>query len=243
MTYTTEAKVEGVTQFAITDSTEPTTTQVAVWIAEVDADIDARGLGSTAIESWQSEDIEKVDVVEKDTVEFIEYVQRYGWSDLKGVFWFPAFSPIISIQNLEKRTSDLDATEAWSALTEGPGSGSDFIIIKRKSKTNQYLGVAVYFYSDDKPNAGPLRIRAKYTYGWNINTNVLSEYATLQVGLKVLDALREANVPYGAGDYGIGDVRVGPEDMQRKRWNMIRRIKEIEDRYFPQQEFGGTAFI
>ena len=37
-TYTTEAKVEGIVQFAITDSTAPTTTQVATWITEIEAD-------------------------------------------------------------------------------------------------------------------------------------------------------------------------------------------------------------
>lgn len=240
--YTDTAKVQGVTQFADGASTNPTTAQITQWITEVEADIAARGLGSAEI-SEQLEDIEKVDIVKKDTIEFIEYVQRYGWADVKGVFWFPAFSPMISITKLEKRTSELDEAAAYTELSEGPGESSDFIIIKRKSKTNQYLGVGVYFYSDDKPDAGPLRIRVTYTWGWNINSSILGEYATLQVALKVLGALREYYVPYGAGDYGFGDVRIGPEDPERKRWNVIRRIREIEDKYFPSKEAGGEAFI
>jgi len=80
-----------------------------------------------------------------------------------------------------------------------------------------------------------------YNHGWDLDTNIIGEWCTLKVALKVLLAELRAETPVGAGDYGIGDTRVGV-DIERRIVTTKERIKEIEERYFPREELGMALF-
>jgi len=159
-----------------------------------------------------------------------------SYVEIASRLFFPPFLPIVSVASLSKRTSALTATEAWSALTEGPGADSSFLIMKKRTKTNQYLGFAIYFHNNT-PSAGYQRIKMTYNYGWNLSTDIIGEWCSLKVALKVLGALVRANTPFGAADYGIADVRVGI-DIERRMVNIKERILEIEEQYFPEKKLG-----
>jgi len=55
-----------------------------------------------------------------------------------------------------------------------------------------------------------------------------------------LDAVMHATSPIGAGDYGVQDVRIGI-DPARRRVDVLARIKEIEELYFPGKKLGITV--
>jgi len=74
MAYTTAAKIEGITQFATSASTNPTTTEVAVWITEVEADADARALASYTLTDYKLDVPAKLTFPPKNTIAWLEAV-------------------------------------------------------------------------------------------------------------------------------------------------------------------------
>jgi len=144
--------------------------------------------------------------------------------------------PIVSVASLSRRTSGLGSTDAWESLTEGTTASTHYVILKKRSKTNQYLGFGLYFHHKT-PYSGPQRVKVTYNYGWNLSTSILKEWCASKVSLKVLDAVMHDTSPIGAGDYGVDTVRVGI-DPARRRVELIARIKEIEDQYFPEKKLG-----
>jgi len=236
-TYTNEADIEGITQFDINASTNPNSTEVAAWITQVEADVDARCLGN-----YTSTD-ELVDVAPvltypaRNTVAWLRAIAAGGYEDIvsSNIIPLPRI-PIISVGTLSRRTSSLGETDVWEALTEGSGSGKSFIIIKSRTKTNQYLGFGLYFH-DNRPYDGFQRLKVTYNYGWSLSTSIIGEWCSLKVSLKTLDAIINATTPAGAGDYGVMDVRIGIDPV-RRRVDAKERISEIERQYFPEKKYG-----
>jgi len=235
-TYTDETKVEGVTQFTITESTEPTTAQVAQWITEVEADVDARALSSYTLTDQKIDIPAKISYPESGTIAWLEMIAGKNYMEIANRMFFPPFLPIVSVASLSKRASALTAAESWTSLTEGPGADSDFLIMKKRTKTNQYLGFAIYFYAN-APTAGYQRVKMTYNYGWNLSTDIIGEWCTLKVALKVLGALLRSTTPFGSADYGIGDLRVGI-DLERRIVTLKERVLELEYQYFPEKKLG-----
>ena len=236
-TYTNESDIEGIVQLAITESTAPTTTQVASWITQVEADVDARCLGTYLVTDELVDVAPVLSYPARNTIAWLRAIASGGYEDIvaSNIIALPR-TPIISITTLNRRTSSLGSTDVWEALTEGSGSGKSFIIIKSRSKTNQYLGFGLYFH-DNRPYDGFQRIKVTYNYGWNLSTSIIGEWVTLKVSLKVLDAIINATTPIGAGDYGIMDVRIGI-DPARRRIDVKERLNEIERIYFPEKKYG-----
>uniref|UniRef100_A0A6M3KIP6 Uncharacterized protein n=1 Tax=viral metagenome TaxID=1070528 RepID=A0A6M3KIP6_9ZZZZ len=243
MTYTTEAKVEAVTQIDIDATTYPTTAQVAVWITEIEAEIAERALGShTATDQY-------VDVPSAE-----ESAQYWGFK------WTPATdslqftyggagvivplanikSPFISVTSLAKNDQALNDTPSWSTLTEGPADGSSFILLKSGLKD---LGYALYFY-DNNPSAGPKRLKLTYTYGFNISSEILGEYCTLQVAVKVLQAKMGTSSASGLTEFEGQDFgRYLPTQYEKRIKSFQIRIKEIETKYFPRKHSLSSVII
>jgi len=235
--YCNETDIEAITQFTISDSTKPTSTQVTAWITEIEADADARALGSYTLTDQYIDVPPELGVPSKDTIAWFRSLAsgRHPPIAIKNIV-VPPYTPIVSIASLSRRTSALGSTDAWEALTEGRESGNSFIILKRRTKTNQYLGFGLYFHQNN-PSHGPERIKMTYNYGWNLSTTIIGEWCALKVSLKVLDAIMHDTTPIGAGDYGVQDVRIGI-DPARRRKDAVERIKELEDKYFPKKKLG-----
>jgi hypothetical protein len=236
-TYCDETDIEAITQFDVTASTDPSTTEVAAWIAQVEADVDARCLGTYTITDELVDVMPLLGYPAKGTVAWLESIARksYDLVETNNIIPLPRI-PIISVDSLSRRTSSLGSTDVWESLDEGTSSGDSFIIIKSRTKTNQYLGFGLYFH-DNRPYDGFQRLKVTYDYGWSLNTSIIGEWASLKVSLKVLDAIINDSTPVGAGDYGVLDVRIGL-DPARRRVDIKERLKEIETNYFPEKKLG-----
>jgi len=235
-TYVTEAKIEGLIQFDIDATTSPSTTEVATWITEIEADADARNLGSYTATDQTVDVPARLDWPAKNTIAWLYAITGKRFAEISNRVVIPPYLPIISITSLSRNTADYTAEPDWEALTEGPGSGDSYIILKRNTKTDQYLGFALYFYQNT-PYTGYQKVKMTYSYGWNLSTDIIGEWCTLKVALKVLDAVMHGTTPIGAGDYGMLDIRVGI-DPARRRVDLLARIEEIERLYFPGDSLG-----
>jgi len=233
--YTTEVRVEGITQFDITASTNPSTSEVLDWIEEVEADADQRMLGSYT-QTDLAFDVPPTSTIPRSFQKagWLEWVRLYGYDYAEGLVVIPPFVPIVSVSSLSRRTSGLTETAAWEALTEGPAADSSWVQIKKKGRNKQYYGIAIFFY-DNIPVAGIGRVKMTYNYGWNLPTAVIREWCGLKVALKVFEALLAANVPYGVQDYGVMDIRVSAAELKRKWATALDRIVEIEAKHFPTE--------
>jgi hypothetical protein len=150
----------------------------------------------------------------------------------------PPYTPIISVSSgfTYLNNSSLDGTEDWELQVEGPGSSTDYIVVKRLNKrTGKYLGYAIYFYGD-LPIAGQSRIKANITYGENVNSKILQEFATLQVAKRVINARLYSGQPSNVATYIAGSnlqAYVNTQYEAQLRY-IDARLKEISDKYFPQ---------
>ena len=171
-TYTNETDIESLTQFSIEAATHPNTAEVAIWITEIEADADARALGSTLVTDQLVDVRPGLGYLPKDSIGWIKAIAsgQYDNLDVRNVISLP-FMPIVSIISLSRRTSPLGSTDVWEVVTEGSGSGKSYIILKRRTKTNQYLGFALYFHNN-MPYSGVQRVKATYAYGWNPRSTV-----------------------------------------------------------------------
>ena len=237
--YTSEEKIEAITSFSITASTVPTTTQVAAWITEIEADADARGLATYTLTDQYVDVPKQVGYPTKETIAWLEAIAGGGYDTVEAnnIITLP-FLPIVSVTSLYRRTSNLGAADAWEQLTEGRESTNSFIILKKRTKSNQYLGFALYFHNNT-PYDGVQSIKITYVYGWNLSTDIIGEWCTLKVALKVLDAVMNDTTPVGATAYSDMNmnVTINPE---QKRKDIKERIKEIETNYFPSKKLGIT---
>ena len=76
-----------------------------------------------------------------------------------------------------------------------------------------------------------------YTYGYNISTDILSEYATKLVCIRILEALLNSNSPTGLRVYDGGDLGNFVNTNYKSLLDEYRADREaIERKHFPQQK-------
>jgi len=233
--YTSETKIEGYLQIAINDSTDPTTTELLDWIEEIETDADQRMLGSYTLTDFEF-DVPATSTIPRNFQKagWLEWVRLYGYDFAEGLVVIPPYLPIVSVSSLSRRTSSLTEAKAWEALTEGPAANSSWVQLKKKTRSKQFYGFAIFFY-DNIPIAGIGRLKMTYNYGWNLPTAVIREWCTLKVVIKTLEVLLATHVPFGTQDYGVMDIRVTAAELKRKWATALDRIAEIEAKHFPTE--------
>lgn len=202
--YTDLEEVMALTQVTIDESSVPTAAQTLRWIRNAESRLIDRALGShTATDQY-------IDVPAGSSV-----LRRYQWVyyvkddrlvtsinrgtvvPLQGLK-----SPIISISACAKNDEDPTNAASWDTLTEGPGADSDFILLQSGLRD---VGYALWFY-DNEPMVGPKRLKMTYQYGRNVNSNILTEWATYATGVTVLQARKNSNQVSGMASYDGGDL-------------------------------------
>ena len=243
--YISEARIEALTQVTIESSnTVPTSAQLLVWIEDVESRIVDRALGShTATDQY-------VDVSSGSVTS-----GRYQWTyyvgqdrlkvDLPSGILVPLQgmkSPMIGVTSLEKNDSAFTAAPSWTELTEWDGStgSTDFLLMQSGLKD---LGYALWFY-DNEPLTGPKRLKMTYTYGYNIDADVLADYCTNAVAIQVYRALKNSNAATGMRGYDGGDLgdyipRNYDELIQIARVEMMK----IEIDHFPNRVDQGFEVV
>ena len=231
--YTSEAKIEALLQLSISDTSVPNSSQVLQWIKEVESRIDELGLGSYSATEYL------------DVPEIIAEYPPYTWEYRvkSGRFKFTIETgrivplaqlkhPIISVTAVYKNDNDPDEAPNWQQLTEGPGENSHYILLTSGKRGFDY---ALWFYKDP-PLIGPKRIKIEYTWGWNVDEDILSDYCTMAVAIKVLLARMGTNQPSGIAYMEGEELGVFQTTNYRERIEILRaEMREIEEKYFPSK--------
>jgi hypothetical protein len=185
--YTTETLVEGELLYSITESSNPTSSQVANFIEEVEAEIDE--LTETSFTEVTITD-EIIPFTERNA---FMYSNLAGFGGIRTDYIFPDKQaifltasnvkrrPITSITSLYRNLSGstLDA-DSWEQLTEQTGSGGDFILDKQ-------TGLIVFI--NNKPPFGHHRaIKCTFKYGYSSIPSIVKTLATKMVAKRVLIA-------------------------------------------------------
>ncbi|MHA1742537.1 MAG: hypothetical protein ACTSVD_10665 [Candidatus Thorarchaeota archaeon] len=231
-TYTSISKIEDLLQITIDEASIPDENAVSQWITEFEARIEELALGSHTVTDQYIDVplIEKIDKPYKWT--FSNENAKLRFDLTKGVIvpLGDVKSPIISITALYKNDEDPDDPPNWEQLTEGPGDGSHFMLLKSGRKE---WGYALWFY-DEEPEEGPKRLKLDYTYGFNIDSNILSDYCTMGVAIKVLLARMGTNEADGLAYLEGGDLGSYMNTNYRERIAILKQeMREIEEKYFP----------
>ena len=188
-------------------------------------------------------DVEPVEGLNEQTIEWFEYITEHGYSPSVGTVVIPKQVPIISIDTSGCHTRDtaLGVNPTWSVVQEG--WDKEFIQLRKITKTGAELGFALYFFSS-APTAGLDMIRLKYHYGYNIPTNILREYATLKTSEKLIFAKISSSTPGGLSQFQTAfGPRFAQIDFDKKILEIDARCKEIEDDFFPIKRNVAMGFI
>lgn len=253
--YTSEVLVEQLTQMNITTSSDPNSDEVLDWIEEVEKEIDAKKLGwgdgRTAGQGYLASNvyldvpshIPKIRPIrewELITKNIDPYFLAKGFLiTIEQTHLYPII-PDQSVTLARNKASELDDAPEWETLARGYYSGwteaadTDYLIITSKGRAGQEHGTAFFIYSDKKPNAGLAQLKATFSYGWNLPKHILQRYATLRVGIKVLEAAVEAGEPTRIASFTGGDFQTFVNtqlDATLTRWR--DEAKRIERKYFP----------
>jgi len=231
--YTSESKIEGLTQVVIADNnTTPSSAEVLVWIEQIESEIVERILGShTATDQY----------VDVPTTAVLSNPAQWAFNTKTGTLSFNmpsgsiipltnVKSPVIAVTSLATNDQDPSQTASWTTRTEGPGSGSSWMLLKGGDKDAAY---AIWFY-DNIPYAGPNRIKMTYTYGYNIDSDIISRYCTYAVGQMVLEARMNTNDVDGMATYDGGEMGTY---VARHYETLIKRYQDQMDR-IEEKHFG-----
>lgn len=244
--YTSEALVERETQMTITDTSDPSSSEVLDIIEEVENEIDKQKLGwddgASEGEGYTVSDL-YIDNPEKPAWEDLPTTQqqRQEWEALEPVYLPPGY-PVIEgkVTSLARRTSDsLEDLPVWETLTEGYYSGwteaadTSFKTIFQYGPDGQKWGIGFFFY-DNAPDYGKARIKVSFSYSYQIPGKVLQEYATLKVAIRVIELALTAGEPTRVATFTKGDfesfINVAISGMIDE-WK--KRVSEIEEKHFP----------
>lgn len=234
--YTSEQDIESLLQISISSSTKPNDTDVEKWIEEIERGMDTTIYGSYATGTHPNGmkcDVLPIDSIPEGTINWLEYITTYGYTPSSGIIVMPPITPIITITAVYRNLAGLDADTDWELLTQGPGSGSSFIPLKKVGKQNAEQIWGLFFYQN-LPSEGPQRVEIIGTYGYNIDAKILREYATLKVADKVLFSKIRTSDPGGLTMFTGGNLtRHVQVEWSTMRSVLKERAKEIEKLYFP----------
>lgn len=233
--YCTVEDVSRFLQIDISTGTKPSDQDVLKFIEEVEAKMDDGNLGIMSTDVLTKFDVLPQNTYGQNTVS----TQDTGIPEAdEGVVVVPPFTPIITIFSgtLSRNTASLDDTESWEVLKEGPGDNTDFIVLKQKTRNNRYYGYALFFYGD-APYAGKESLRATWSYGYNINSPILREYAMLKVAEKVILGRLMSGQPMNVATYTAGaDLNTYVNVQFEAQLAYIKdRCAEIEKNHWPRK--------
>ena len=160
----------------------------------------------------------------------------------QGRLVIPPYHPIISVTSgsFFRDTASLSQAENWSLLNckdNVPAvTDTDFMILKKENhKTGNFDGIAFYFYNN-LPAAGYRKLSGGWVYGYNVNTKILREYATLKVCEKVILARLFSGQPMNIASFTGGDMNSWMNTQFEVQLAYIqRRCDEIKKRHFPEE--------
>ena len=239
--YTTLDDIMGETQTSIDGNSRPNLRIVNKWIERVSGQIDDQLLGTYSETKYID-----VNSVAKETSEPVTYnytndALKFGMGE-DGVYVSTQVmkQPVSSITTLSKNDASLTSAPSWEELTKWTGAvASDWGEILSQ---NHVAGIYIF---DDEPLAGYNRLKVVYAYGHNVSSDVLNEYCTLAISIKVLSAKTLAGRPGNMRQVAGVDL-VDFIDFTNSLIGYWKgRMRTIENDYFPvaKKRRTGVAII
>jgi hypothetical protein len=170
---------------SISTSSTPTTATVQSWIADASDEVEqltGRIWGISAVTS--------------DSYEYVDY-DGSGRIRLKNY-------PVVSIESLEYEANGLGATSAaWSSMTEGRISSTDYIIFKDE-------GIVMLHPSATGKQIpyGHQNVRVTYTYGHTTTPRNIRRLTTLLVAKRYILTVANKSASVEGGSVSVGSIRV-----------------------------------
>lgn len=230
--------VERMLQLNFTDATKPNISEVEEFIKQAEAEIEFRKLGTHSSDVLTKVDILPTNTLVKDSVGAL--MSEAAYTESGKVVTLP-FTPIITVVSgtVARNKAALDDTADWDALIEGPGDSTDFIILQRYGRGGKVVGYALHFYSSKIPEDGYQRLRATWTYGHNIDSDILRRWGMLKAAREVIRARLFSGQPMNVATYTGGSMNTFVNTEYTNQISEIdRQITEIEERYFPNDPIG-----
>ena len=255
--YVTEADVEREVQYKISQTTKPNSDDVLDWIEEIEKEIDSRhlgwgdgraeGTGYLATDAYLDVTLQPSHLQISRTMEALIYRKNL----LTSVnVYLGRYYPLIKITSLARRLVGIVDSPEWETLTEGyyPGwveaAGADFKCLRERGKAGQTHITMIQIFGAKRPEAGLSRIKATFTYGWNIPGKILRRWAVLNLSNKVYKALQQTGEPIRVASYVKGDFS---EYVNNQFGDAIAQneveINEIERKYFPAYHLDGRMIL
>ncbi len=234
--FTEVSLVEALTGETIDDTSDPTMAQVMQWIEQVETDMVGRGY------STQTFTTVTMDVPEGDPQYPLNMLQQgliYSTNIYRTgrVIALP-HTPIISVANVKRNTQGYEETANWEDLIEGPGSNTDFLIIKKPYKPG-LRGVALYFYRN-APYSGYQTLQLDYTWGYDLPEQILQDIATCRVSLMFLYSKYLRKEPLF--DVDVAGMRTKLNPFTDVHQFILDRLEKINVDWLPS-EWVGAALL
>ena len=237
--WTSVQDIERFLQIDLDADTKPSDGEVLAFIEEVEESMAEERWGTQTAVSGTVMDIHPTGAIGRGSVAW--WLQGLPSGDV-GRVAIPPFIPIVSVTSgsVFKNDAPLSNTpdmELLKCKDNLPGADdTDFMIVKKfNHKTGNHDGIAFYFYHDI-PTAGRRRVTGGWVYGYNVNTKILREYATLKVCEKVILARLFSGQPMNVVSYTGGDMDSWVNTQFEVQMSYINtRCKEIEKRHFPSE--------
>jgi len=236
--WTSITDIERFLQITIDANTKPSDGDVLDFIEEVETDMLKEGWGSQTAGSGTVITVEPTHALSRGSVAW--WVQGLPETE-EGRLVIPPYRPVISVTSGSFFHNDNSLSEApsWELLdckdNVPSASDTDFIVVKKENhKTGNYDGMAFYFYNN-MPNAGSHTLSGGWTYGYNLDTKILREYATLKTCEKVILARLFSGQPMNIASFTGGDMNSWVNTQFEVQISYIRtRCDEIRRRHYPE---------
>jgi hypothetical protein len=237
--WTSVEDIERYLQIDLDSNTKPSNAQVLDFIEEVENDMLKEGWGSQTAVSGTIILVEPTHAVSRGSVAW--WIQGLPETE-QGRLVVPPYRPIITVTSgaFFKNDNSLSEAPNWELLdckdNVPAATDTDFTIIKKENhKTGNYDGIALYFYNE-VPNAGSHTLSGGWTYGYNLDTKILREYATLKTCEKVILARLFSGQPMNIASYTGGDMNSWINTQYEVQLAWIKaRCDEIRKRHLPEE--------
>jgi len=237
--WTSIQDVERFLQVTLDANSKPSDAEVLDFIDEIESGILKEGWGTQTAVSGTVLDVDPTSAISRGSVAW--WTQGLP-ENSQGRVVIPPYKPIISVisGSFFKDESSLSQAENWTLLNCKDNipsiTDTDFMILKKENhKTGNFDGIAFYFYNN-QPAAGYRKLSGGWVYGYNVDTKILREYATLKVCEKVILARLFSGQPMNIASFTGGDMEGWINTQFQVQMAYIQqRCDEIKKRHFPEE--------
>lgn len=152
----------------------------------------------------------------------VALTDEYHDHDGSGVFHYNYY-PVITVTNIEVRSTGLTQAAVWTAITAGPGAGSSYLLYPEMEHHGK-----VYIYANAPPE-GYRNIRSDYTPGYAAVPTPIAHLTKELVANTIRGILKRKLTPQEISQVIMagGDIRL----FFAEDWRLSKAHRDILDEY------------